>query len=322
MGHKDNKTFKDRPPQSDPEMDARGTRFLAGSTMITAGIAGAVTSFGASLLVSAKGVDQCLAAGKPSGETFVYEGARAAGVPEAGARVVDFVTDMPDVAAGAVTGAARASVAIKEGAYVFSEGRVIVNGAAAALEGGANAAAKHPEDLVAPAGKAAVAAEGAMAGEAGAAAPRGAVTVEQDALDFAARSSNELKKLNKLSETANNLAEKGYDVRVLGENPAQLGDLAISGPGLSGEVSAQSKLLGSGSRNAVQSNLAKGSAQAGPGGLTVIDGRSAGLTLEEFNADYNSFLRTSTGRSGTVISGRRIRGRPGISLTGRWRITR
>jgi RHS repeat-associated protein len=128
------------------------------------------------------------------------------------------------------------------------------------------------------------------------------VIVEQDALDFAAKSKNEMMKLNKLKETANNLAEKGYDVRVLGENPAQPGDIAIKGPGLSGEANAQSKLLEAGTRNAVQKNLVKGSTQAGVGGITVIDGKAAGLTLGEFEAGYNSFLRTSTGRSGTVIT--------------------
>jgi hypothetical protein len=131
---------------------------------------------------------------------------------------------------------------------------------------------------------------------------KGTVSVEQDALDFAAKSKNETMKLNKLKETGSNLSDQGYDVRVLGENPAQPGDIAIKGPGLSGEVNAQSKLHGAGTRNAVQSNLAKGSAQAGAGGVTVIDGKAAGLTLEEFEASYNSFLRTSTGRSGKVIA--------------------
>ncbi len=141
-------------------------------------------------------------------------------------------------------------------------------------------------------------------------AQNGSVTVEQSALDYAAKSSAEQAKLGKLIQTANQLANQGFDVRVLGEDPAQPGDLAIEGPGVPNEVPAQSKLLDAGTQTSVKRNLSDGTTQADDGGYTIIDGSQAGLTAEIFEAGFQQFLRNSVssraitgevGASGTVI---------------------
>ena len=100
----------------------------------------------------------------------------------------------------------------------------------------------------------------------------------------------------------------GYDVRVLGENPTQPGDLAIKSPGQTSEVAAQSKRLDAGTRNAVKNNLQDGTKQAGDGGYTVINGSGVGLTAETSKMASNSFfaircragLQVGNGKSGTV----------------------
>jgi hypothetical protein len=139
---------------------------------------------------------------------------------------------------------------------------------------------------------------------------RGTVTVEPEAITFAAKGPHERGKLSRLTETANRLADNGYHVRVLGEDPAHPGDLAIEGPGLQSEIAGQSKRLNAGTKNAVKNNLQDGTKQAGDAGLTVIDGSGVGLTHGTFLDGFQQFLRNSvknrraiggTGKTGMVI---------------------
>jgi hypothetical protein len=134
---------------------------------------------------------------------------------------------------------------------------------------------------------------------------KGTVTVEQSALDYAAKSKAEAVKLEELKKTSEKLAEQGYDVRILGEDPGQPGDIAIKGHGLASGVPAQAKRLRSNSKSAVRSNLNDGTAQAGNGGHTVLDGSGVGLSAEEFERGYQQFLynltkRTGKGKDGTI----------------------
>jgi hypothetical protein len=131
---------------------------------------------------------------------------------------------------------------------------------------------------------------------------RGKITVEQNARDFASLDPGERDKLTRLNKTADALADGGHDVRVLGENPTQPGDIAFTPPG-GKEIVAQNKRLNAGTKNSVNNNLRDGANQIADGGHILIDGSGVNLTRDTFDqglAVYRSNLRHRTPKQGTV----------------------
>jgi len=152
------------------EVDPRVVQFLVGSSMVTAGIAGALPTGGTSLGLSAKGALSLLSAAKGidnmqaaarGQETATHQGARAAGLPEPAARGLDIITDAPDAPVGAVKGLLRAgSQLARPGSGLMLElGRI----AGDVAEGAGKGVAEHPERAAAAGANAAVKAEAGAA---------------------------------------------------------------------------------------------------------------------------------------------------------------
>lgn len=106
---------------------------------------------------------------------------------------------------------------------------------------------------------------------------KGKVEVTAEAKEYASKSSNEAKNLQQLENTANKLAENGYDVKVRGEG-VESGELMLSKDGFGENIPAENKHLTSDTSRAVQTAVSKGTKQAGNGGVTVIDGSQAGTS--------------------------------------------
>ncbi len=117
--------------------------------------------------------------------------------------------------------------------------------------------------------------------------------------------------LEQLKQTAENLAEKGFDVEIRGEGIENgQGELTISRSDIGKDIPAENKNLNSNKANKAQANVAQATKQAGDGGTVIIDGKQSGMTVETFEQGLESFKRTSiprrlengtSGTSGKII---------------------
>jgi hypothetical protein len=133
---------------------------------------------------------------------------------------------------------------------------------------------------------------------------KGTVLTTQAAIDQGAKSLNESQKLAKLRETAANLSEAGYDVRILGEATTEHGDLAIKGPKIGSELPVQNKRLDAANYKSVERNITEALDQVAKTtrpGVVVIDGKAAGLEIDIFSEGLGKVLNKGPDKHGTVI---------------------
>jgi hypothetical protein len=107
-----------------------------------------------------------------------------------------------------------------------------------------------------------------------------------------------------LRETAANLSEAGYDVRILGEATTEHGDLAIKGPKIGSELPVQNKRLDAANYKSVERNITEALDQVAKTtrpGVVVIDGKAAGLEIDIFSEGLGKVLNKGPDKHGTVI---------------------
>ncbi len=114
-----------------------------------------------------KGIDeiQAAAVGK---DTVVYNGARAAGLPDGASRAVDIAATMPEVPIGAARGLAKLAPELARGTVLLDAGEL----GKVAVQGAAKGAAENPEQVATAGAKVAAELEAEAARATGAAAPQ------------------------------------------------------------------------------------------------------------------------------------------------------
>jgi|UPI00069C7BE3 RHS repeat-associated protein len=138
-------------------------------------------------------------------------------------------------------------------------------------------------------------------------ATKGVINITEDALEFANKSKNELKSLERLKATAGELSERGFDVIIKGEGIANGGG-EITLNVLGREVAAESKRLSVNTLNSIKQNIGDGTKQAGTNGYTIIDATGVGTSLDEFMAGFKNFTNSS-------LKSRKAEGKAGTSGT-------
>jgi hypothetical protein len=119
---------------------------------------------------------------------------------------------------------------------------------------------------------------------------RGNVVISEEAKQFAAKSSNEAKKLKMLIESANQLSARGFEVSVEGEGiTGSGGELVLSREGFGKNRPVENKRLAGNTKRAIQTALEKGTKQVGDGGVVIIDGTGAQLNRETFESAWGTF---------------------------------